>query len=442
MRMSDIAESRTLLLELMTVEPTIQHCFKIIESTCLSQGVFCKIEGVPCTDAFLQHLQEFYVPFCRAALRAMCCYGFVPWRLRKVQNGDMVPEVLPPGSFTWFTEPHKKRKAATAKYYDNDSLLVNYRVSPMSGLFKEEDVHIYVYVAPSLDVMNSSILYATVASPLAHLLSDYKALRQGQIRRSHADAWNSTAKVITEFSPKLRVEDNPSQYLMDFVHEDYFQPPPGAEAMYPQLEAHNVWQREQIIRRQFNTSTSTHYPEVFALPRDHTLANQHTLQPCEDIEFLYTKYRRDVCSLLGVPFEMVGGGSNGGGLGGETVKKTLASGRIFSTNMQDYCLHLQRLLIHVYHAIYDDKIVEFMLVPMPRLEITCIDDLKVLHEIGALTPDMSMKVSASLLGEKSQLKSSKRAKMADEKSHMEGNSAKSVSEKKNTQKREEVDVNL
>lgn len=403
LRISDIAESRQLLLELMTVEPTMQHCFKIIESTCLSQGLFCKLDGKPCSPEFSNHLQDFYIPFCRNALRAMCCYGFVPWRLRKLRNNNLVPEVLPPGSFMWHTEVPKK-KTSSVNFYDNSSLLVNYKITPTPGLCKEEDINVYVYVTPALDVCNASVMYATVSSPLAHLLYDYKALRQGQIRRSHADAWNTTAKVITQFSPKLRVEDNPSQYLMDFVHEDHFEPPPGAEPMYPQLEAHNVWQREQIIRRQFQNTSCTHYPEVFALPRDHTLASQNTLQPCEDIEFLYNKFRRDTCGLLGVPYEMISG-SSGGGMGNETIKKTQASGRLFSTNMQDYCLHLQRLLLQIYKSIYknDSQKCEFVLIPMPRLEITCIDDLKTLHEIGALTPDMSMKVSTSLLGERSRV---------------------------------------
>lgn len=43
--------------------------------------------------------------------------------------------------------------------------------------------------------------------------------------------------------------------------------------------------------------------------------------------------------------------------------------------------------------------VEFMLVPMPRLEIETIQDFKILHEIGALSPDMTVKLSRILLGE-------------------------------------------
>jgi hypothetical protein len=51
----------------------------------------------------------------------------------------------------------------------------------------------------------------------------------------------------------------------------------------------------------------------------------------------------------------------------------------------------------VYGANQDD--VEFLLVPMPRLEIETIQDFKILHEIGALSPDMTVKLSRILLGE-------------------------------------------
>ena len=37
MRLRDIEESRQLLWELTTYEPTLLHCLTILESTCLSQ---------------------------------------------------------------------------------------------------------------------------------------------------------------------------------------------------------------------------------------------------------------------------------------------------------------------------------------------------------------------------------------------------------------------
>ena len=185
---------------------------------------------------------------------------------------------------------------------------------------------------------------------------------------------------------------------MDFVHENYYAPPSMGQNLFPPIQAHNVWQREHVMRRQFLEAPSNHHPEVYALPRDHDLVQQQTLEPCEDLAFLLEKFRHDVAALTGVPYEMIAG--KGGG-SHETIRKTMASGRIFSTNMHEVCRHLQSLLRACYCEIYSARPedVEFILVPMPRLEIETIQDFKILHEIGALTPDMTVKLSRILLGE-------------------------------------------
>jgi hypothetical protein len=130
------------------------------------------------------------------------------------------------------------------------------------------------------------------------------------------------------------------------------------------------------------------------------------LEPCEDLNFLLDKFRRDISSLTGVPHEMIIGRDNGNH---ETVRKTIASGRIFSTNMHELCRHCQYLLAEVYSFIYKTKKenVEFVLTPMPRLEVETIGDFKVLFEIGALTPDMSLELSRLLLGNASKPRQSK-----------------------------------
>jgi hypothetical protein len=407
-RLRDIAESQALLLELVTSEPTLNQCFKVIESTCLSQGIHCRVGGAEVSEAFQRHLDEFYVPFCKAAIRAFFTYGFVPWRARRISKGDEVPEVIPAGTFSWHTElgpleqgrvplRYGEKRPVKMRYRDDDTRMVVYRVTPSAGGWKETDIELYIFQPPALDISMNSLLHATVPSPLSHILVDYKNLRQAQIRRSSADAWNTTAKIISTFEPKLRVEDNPSQYLMDFTHESFYEPPAMGQNIFPPLEAHNVWQRENVIRKQFADNPSTHLPDVYALPRDHHVASQQMLQPCEDLPWLLEKYRRDVCALTGVPFEMVIGKEAGGH---ETVRKTIASGRLFSTNMHEICRHLQNLLIQVYQTIYRrDSDVEFLLVPMPRLEVETIQDFKVLFEIGALTPDMSLHLSRILLGD-------------------------------------------
>ena len=89
-RLRDIQESQSLLLELVTSEPTILQCFKIIESTCLSQGIFCRIQGTEVSPKFQRFLEDHYLPFCKTAVRAMYTYGFVPWRTRRLANVEHV----------------------------------------------------------------------------------------------------------------------------------------------------------------------------------------------------------------------------------------------------------------------------------------------------------------------------------------------------------------
>ena len=109
---------------------------------------------------------------------------------------------------------------------------------------------IHITTPPGLDVAVNSSLYATVPSPLSSLLTDFKNLREAQKRRSHADAWNTTARLVSTFHPNLRVQDDPTQYLMDFVHEDHFAQPAVGDGFFPNFSAHNVWQREHVMRRQ------------------------------------------------------------------------------------------------------------------------------------------------------------------------------------------------
>ena len=233
-RMRDIQESQGLLLELVTSEPTILQCFKIIESTCLSQGIFCRLQGAEVSQPFQRFLDDHYLPFCKTAIRAMFTYGFVPWRTRTLGKGDVIPEVLSAGTFSWHTEvgpdeqskaPHghhgqsssrgntmagkRRRKGEPQNPQlstpdDDDSRLVIYRVTPSAGGVREEDVFVYISTPPALDVSANSSLYATVPSPLSYLLTDYKNLREAQKRRSHADAWNTTARIVSTFKPNLR----------------------------------------------------------------------------------------------------------------------------------------------------------------------------------------------------------------------------------------------
>jgi len=412
----DLLESKFLLLELGCSEPTLQLCFKIIESTCLSQGVSCMLNGRQCSERFQRHIDMHYTTFLKDALRAMVMFGFVPWRVRRLMSGDLIPEVLPGGTFDWTTEvgpddeERRRRESGSSEWArygtqgrkrplfrgnDDDTRLVVYRVTPTAGNIKQEDVHVYIYANPALNVSANSVMTATVASPLAHVLTDYKNLRSAQIRRSYADSWNTTAQFISTFKPNLVNQDEPSQALLDFVHESHFEVPHVAHNPFPALGARNWFERDILLRRHMERP-STHRPMVYTLPRDHDLVQQVMLTPCEDLPFLLEKFRRDISAATGVPYEMVAGRQGNQ----ETATKTMTSGRLFSANMHEFCRHCQNLLSQAYSIIYKvhPESVEFNMTPMPRLEIESVSDLKVLFDIGALTPDMSVELSRVLLG--------------------------------------------
>ena len=98
----------------------------------------------------------------------------------------------------------------------------------------------------------------------------------------------------------MRGQDDPTQYLMDFVHESHFaQPGMMADSLYPALQEHNYFERYLMIRRQIDRPSS-HRPQVYTLPRDHEMAELVMLQQCGDMTFLLDKFRRDISALTGV----------------------------------------------------------------------------------------------------------------------------------------------
>jgi hypothetical protein len=113
-----------------------------------------------------------------------------------------------------------------------------------------------------------------------------------------------------------------------------------------------------------------------------------------DMEFMTSKFRGSVCSLLGIPSEMVRADR---GASGQESRGGRSTSRIFQGKMARMCFFLSQLLQEVYRKIYKGE-AEFHLVALPRLEVQGIEDLKTLHEIGVLQPDHALKLSDILLG--------------------------------------------
>ena len=148
---SDISESKHLLWELVTYEPTLLQCFGVVQSTCLSQGVHCSIDGTPCSRDFQLFVDKWYVRFAQQAIRAFFTYGFAPYVIRKLDSGDEIPEILPHGTFHWYTEVPPRNKGGVRQ--QTDCVFVVYRVKITAPLdVKDEDVIIFPFTPPTLDV--------------------------------------------------------------------------------------------------------------------------------------------------------------------------------------------------------------------------------------------------------------------------------------------------
>ena len=110
-------------------------------------------------------------------------------------------------------------------------------------------MYVHITTNPSYNVSVNAITCATVPSPLAHILMDYKNLRIAQIRWSYADAWNTTAHIISTFRPKLHHTDDPNHYLLDFQDASSMGRPIFCKLVHPSLHATNWFERDMLIRR-------------------------------------------------------------------------------------------------------------------------------------------------------------------------------------------------
>lgn len=399
LRSQDISESYYLLLELCCCEPILQQAFSILENVCLAHGVTATEGKKPLSPQFQHHVDRHWVPFLSSAIRAAHVYGFVPWRVRRLESGAQVPEVLPAGSFRWNVEvpaPDNKK---------TDAMLM-YTVKLNPGQRDEKDIHITEWCQPNYMVNECSIMFATVPSPMSYVIESYKHMQSAIKRQAHADAWNCTARLPVSHEPKEFLHDQHRQDVLNAFGDNLPERGPYARM---QATVHPDNPQEQI-EDAFIGRSMNHVPSVYTLPPWRHIETVPVLKPVMDIQFLQSKYKYDVCSLLGIPPDMLmtavaklEGNSN-------SNNRTQGVSRIFQAKMQRVCLFLRELCHEVYLAIYKREAV-FELIPMPRLEVRDVEDLKILFDIGVVQPEHTVELGSILMGS---FKRAKRSDVADQ----------------------------
>jgi hypothetical protein len=366
-RVQEIADSYFLLIELLTTEPFLQECLQLIENTCLTGELEFKIDGKDPSPEFKTFVNTHYYPFLKNAIRQAHGLGFVVWCVRKLPSGDKVPEVLPLGTFSWTVEPDPTGEKS-----------LRYKIQ--LSTIKEVKFFVTEWSQPSLN--ERSLFSATVSTPLSHLLEEYRILRETIKRYHSADAWNTTARIVVSSEPKTFNHEASQKEVFETL--DFLK---GAVE-------HKRKNTLSAVEEAFAShhSATGHREIVYELPPHHHIENTPVLKPVVDIEFMFTKFRRSVCSLLGVPAEMV--------VADRTQNESRgrkATSRIFQNKMTRMCMFLSGLLQDVHKKIYRNEESEFKLVALSRLEVQDIEDLKTLHEIGVLQPDHALRLSEILL---------------------------------------------
>ena len=338
---------------------------------CLSRDLDFTVGGQPPSSEFKAFIHRNYYAFLSSAMRQAQGLGFVVWCVRKLASGDLVPEVLPFGSFSWIVEPDSTGHRS-----------LRYKIQLIS--IKEIPFTVTEWVQPNLNVNEGSILHATIQTPLSHLIEEYRILRETMKRYHHADAWNTTARIVISSEPKEFNHDASQREVFETL--DFLK---GA------VETKRR-QTLSAVEEAFQTHHSNHREIVYELPPHHHVEPMPVLKPVVDMDFMTRKFRGSVCSLLGIPSEMVQA-DKGMASSAQGSRGGRATSRIFQGKMARMCIFLSGLLQEVHQKIYKET-AEFHLIALPRLEVQGIEDLKTLHEIGVLQPDHALKLSDVLLG--------------------------------------------
>ena len=421
-RRHDEEESFWQLMEMASYEPVINVSFSTIQAMCLSRDIDVVVDKKPSIPGFKKFLNMYYKPFLAHCIRSFFVCGFAAVRFRRLASGDVVPECLPLGSFRWTVVANPMRRdgqdidrsgaenvkpdaqePTSRKTYlpkftpreSDESKLLRYKITVLTGNVKENEIYVYEFVQPTFNVSGNSRFYATVSSPMAGLIHEYRDLREARARRSMADAWNTRAHVVCSLKDTKIPTDQPRE---NFLATQLTLPAVRAEhnlflASLAEEEGMQARKVTEQIEEEFLENSGNHPPLLHILPKNYDSQMLGQLNPVEDISLLYNQWTNSVFQLFKIPPKMMIGN-----LG--LTKEAGMNQRIFSAEMQQLCMHLRALAGNVYSIIYgeeDPHKVNFVIQPAPKIDVESIEDLKMLFEIGSIKPSTAAKLSDTLI---------------------------------------------
>jgi hypothetical protein len=263
-----------ILMKIASEDPTMQACLKVIASTCLAHGIDVECETGQATKKFAAFVQRHYVNFCENAIRCMFTCGFVPWRLRRLESGALIPETIPLGTFVWSAEknavanrsktasknimsiienpPKRQRK----RPHSTEALAYKIRFVESLGIM-EDEVEMYTYVQPM------GLHHASLQSPIGGIVSQYRLIAGCLARVEYADEWNTQAKFVCSYA------STNSMYAMNEgnpITNDWCVPQNRdgliSDNNLPTEMEQNVYVRDAVMERVMEMKNTSHDPTV------------------------------------------------------------------------------------------------------------------------------------------------------------------------------------
>eukprot|EP00961_Rhodomonas_salina_P217920 2944639-Rhodomonas_salina.3 len=350
---------------IMHSEPIVERCLDAIISNTLIKGITCTtIDGSEmATDAFKDFLNRYYMRFARDAIRMFFVLGFVVWRLRTITEAgakQIVPEVLPLGSFTWNvkTAPRKQEQgleAAARGLCNRGSDLSKKRMrrgdDPQAAFYDvtlsgvECDYDVFEFIRPDL-VMEC-------VSPLATCIPLYIRMQVSRTCKMRAEEWNSAARLAVEHNEKFLLNQmaDEGQPLNVQSHNADF------DTLYEDTLGDATESRAVVVRKQAESGGLPANTHLFVLPKNHSIRPLDTVEAPNGMPDSELEFQRSICYAMGIPCSLVMQAyqvGRSGASSGSANESTVQSMQMLRNTCTRVATALEDLLGQVYELSYGD----------------------------------------------------------------------------------------
>jgi hypothetical protein len=371
------------LADMVHDEATVRHAIRLLQYHCLARGLELRFaHNVPPTPSFARHINHYYVRFCQDAIEAFLQVGFAPYWLRRMENGALIPEILPLGTYGWHvarntelqprasgwftTVPTTRKSAGAAVGGTPDAAatadqakekrgggahgdLLRYEVNSM---YCNERVRVYAFDKPSP-------MYAC-GSRLTTVLPAYHFLLQKRECSLRADMFNCAPGLVFKQQEKTRLNEylNGGTGVLTMGSAEASNKLTGEQEAMGGREAtiHN-----NLAEARDRSNLPTKSVAVVA-PMNHDVQSMDRVLSPQDMIREELAFARTVAFALGLPAGMLLQGSSAiassGGSSASSGNSSSWADCAESNNRQllDTCRninrHLELLLCDVYAAIY------------------------------------------------------------------------------------------